>query len=666
MDETDLTPTSSAGKPRLSEAIDYEREIAPYPLTMIYSGLGSGKNTLAGYLMNGNLEYDLPKLIVLLITSRKAKVVETLSDEMLDIGSGIGDRKTRKEVMEKLLKGHPFGLDIYRREIADDPRGCGSILQRSAACTNAFIEKYHQYVYDPNDPSTHLWNRFDVIIVDEVHALVTDSTYQSSPYHTMELVEQTVRRIMKARINEKKPPEERDPAIRKPVCQNVILMTGTPEAVRFLEAIPVMNLLDKRAECRNIAPQHLHLIDMEQALKQIREQLNAGERLIYFANHITPVEELARLYGLPGEKIAMQFSDEKRLNKLKRESERQKRAALKKGAKCPETEYEKLNRIQKQLATDELIDKEIQLFVTTSKNKEGININDKDIKTVYIEEHSLTDIRQMAGRLRNGAEHAYVIVDAPGHPAYENRLERWVTQKMRAFDLEWDNMDVLKANNHSHADAMLEQICAQNGIQNLRGNPNPSERAYSEDYPDVGCYIDLLQSKFPYLRYSFFTNSFQYNELRERGVDFAREEQQLFEKAMASDEAFLRIFGEGFPETCLHPMIDKERQALLRLQQVLNDHPDHRYTKAEKDQLGLELDLILHSEKDRKRRVSAMPQANRVLHEMGFHFEQGSHRTENARYDYWELRLWDGDKGLPLPKDSDPVSDLLHEAPDAA
>lgn len=298
MEETDLMWASAMERPRLPEVIDYEREIAPYTLTMIYAGLGSGKNTLAGYLMNGNEGYNLPKLNVLLITSRRAKVVETLSDKELDIGSGMGDKKNLKEI----LKRHPLGLDVYRREIENNPRGWGNIIQRSTACTNAFIEKYHQYVYDPNDPSTHLWNRFDVIIVDEVHSLVTDSTFQSSPYHTMALVWETVKRIKAAQENEKKPLEECDSNIKKPVCQKVILMTGTPEAVKFLEKVPGMNLLDKRAECRNIAPKNLHLIDKERAAKKIKEQLKAGERLIYFANHITPVDELAKLYELPREK----------------------------------------------------------------------------------------------------------------------------------------------------------------------------------------------------------------------------------------------------------------------------------------------------------------------------------------------------------------------------
>ena len=641
MEETDLKWASAMERPRLPEVIDYEREIAPYELTMIYAGLGSGKNTLAGYLMNGNEKYSLPKLTVLLITSRKAKVVETLNDKKLDIGSGIGDRKNRKEILEKFSKEHPFGLDVYRREIEDDPRGKGNVIQRSAACTNGFIEKYHQHVYDPNEPSTHLWNRFDVIIVDEVHSLVTDSTYQSSPFHTLELAKQTVRRIREARANEKKPPEERDPNIKKPVCQKVIFMTGTPEAVQFLEAIPGMNLLDKRDECRNIAPKNLHLIDMEQAQKQIKEQLKDGERLIYFANHITPVDALAKLYGLPREKIAMQFSDEKRLRELERESERQKRAALKTGGKCPETDFDKLNDIQNKLAQEAVIRKDIQLFVTTSKNKEGINIENKDIHHVYIEEHSLTDIRQMAGRLRCGADHAYVIVDSKGHNTYEHPQERWLTKKMCEFDLAWDDFDVLEANIHNHANAMLERVCAKNYIRNLVGNPHSQKRAYSEDYPEVGGYINLMQNKFPYMRYNFFRNTFQYNKLRELGWDFAAKEKRLFEKALTSDEEFLRIFGEGFPVTTLHPMTDKVSQAEVHLQQVMEEHPDNRYTTAEKDQLGIDLDLILGSDKTRKRRKSDKPQVNRALHQLGYEIVQTSKKGKGHQgYDIWKIIPW--------------------------
>lgn len=476
MNDSDLPLKSDANKPRVSEVIDYGRDIAPYPLTMIYAGLGSGKNTFAGHLMNGNEEYGIPKLNVLLITSRKAKVVETLSDESLDIGKGIGDKKSLRKILTELS----FGVDTYRREIEEDPRGWGSTIQCSTACTNAFIAKYHQYVYDPNDPSTHLWNRFDVIIVDEVHALVTDSTYQTAPFHTYALVKETVERINAYRSNEQKPPEERDPAIKKPVCQNVIMMTGTPEAVRHFEKIRWLHLVDKMEECRNVAPKNLHLITKADAVSQIREQLAAGERLIYFANHIMPVDALARLYDIPREKVAMQFSDKKRLKEMKLTSDRQKADAAKKGVACPETDFDKLNDIQATLAEKSLIREDIQLFVTTSKNKEGININNKDIHHVYIEAHSLIDIRQMAGRVRDGSEHAYVIVDAEGYCNREHWMERWLDKEMCKHNLSWDS-DYGEALYCRPLDSIVGERAADHGVCNLVGNPKADKRAYSDD-----------------------------------------------------------------------------------------------------------------------------------------------------------------------------------------
>lgn len=633
MDDVDLDLVSADEKPRLSEVLDFESEIAPYPLTMIYAGLGSGKNTFAGFLMNGNEEYNLPKLNVLLITSRKAKVVETLSDKELDIGSGMGDKKNLKEI----LKGHPLGLDVYRREIENDPRGWGSIIQRSTACTNAFIEKYHQYVYDPNDPSTHLWNRFDVIIVDEVHALVTDSTYQSAPFHTYALVKETVERINAYRSNEQKPPEERDPDIKKPVCQNVILMTGTPEAVRHFEKIRWLHLVNKMDECRNVAPKNLHLITKEDAVPQIKEQLAAGERLIYFANHITPVDELAKLYAIPREKVTMQFSDEKRLKELERISDKQKADAARKGVECPETDFDKLNDVQATLAKKSLIREDIQLFVTTSKNKEGININNKDIHHVYIEAHSLTDIRQMAGRVRDGSEHAYVIVDADGHNNREHWMERWLDWQMCQHNLAW-NSDDFEVHKHSQADSMVGLKCAENGVWNLVGNPKSKRRAFSDDYPAVGECINLIRSKHPYLQYSFFSNRFCYNILRERGVDFAKKEQEDFKAALMTEEDFFSIFGDGFPETTLHPIVSKAQRAELYLHKVMEEHPENCYTTAEKEQISKDLDLILCDEKKRKKRKGDKPQPNRALRQLGYEIIPVCRKEKGCKgYDEWKI-----------------------------
>ena len=109
----------------------------------------------------------------------------------------------------------------------------------------------------------------------------------------------------------------------------------------------------------------------------------------------------------------------------------------------------------------------------------------------------------------------------------------------------------------------------------------------------------------------------------------------------------MRIFGEGFPVTTLHPMADKVRQAEVRLQQVMEAHPDNRYTTAEKVQLGQELDLILSSEKNRKRRKSDKPQANRSLHQLGYEIVQTSKKDKGYRgYNIWKIIPWGGEENV--------------------
>lgn len=66
------------GTKYLSDAIDYKRDIEPNFFVQIFAGVGSGKNYLIESMIKGKLK-DCPKQTVLLITSRKAKVQETLT-----------------------------------------------------------------------------------------------------------------------------------------------------------------------------------------------------------------------------------------------------------------------------------------------------------------------------------------------------------------------------------------------------------------------------------------------------------------------------------------------------------------------------------------------------------------------------------------------------------
>jgi len=130
-------------------------------------------------MITGDEKYGIPQKIVLVITSRKSKVIELLNELSENATSIIGDRQT----VDDILWNTSFDLEEFEKSIPGEKDLHAYIYQRSVICTNAFIEKYHQYRFDPSDPTTHLWNRFDVIVWDEPHSLVMDSSYQSAPYH---------------------------------------------------------------------------------------------------------------------------------------------------------------------------------------------------------------------------------------------------------------------------------------------------------------------------------------------------------------------------------------------------------------------------------------------------------------------------------------------------
>lgn len=66
-------------KPLVADVLDYEHDIEPYKFIKIFSGVGSGKTQLACKLILGDKECRIPRQTVLLITSRRSTVEETLS-----------------------------------------------------------------------------------------------------------------------------------------------------------------------------------------------------------------------------------------------------------------------------------------------------------------------------------------------------------------------------------------------------------------------------------------------------------------------------------------------------------------------------------------------------------------------------------------------------------
>lgn len=328
-DDAGLLPLSDNGvictqKPFLSATLDFEREILPHPLTLLWSNIGSGKNVVTEKLMNGCLEEGYPQLTVLVINSRKSKAVETLNKEELDVCKSFkngGNIKSIKENPKLKLEDYTYNCTISGKPVR--------IIQRSVSCTGAAIERYHQLHYDPKNPETHLWNRFDIIFWDEVHSLILDSSYQSAPFHVLDFIRNCLWHM------EHKPDETR--------CKNIVAMTGTPECLQDYPWPVTPHIVDKRKECREVYPGNIRFIYKHEAEQQIREQAANGERIVYFSNRISFPDDLSKKYGIPNEKIAVSFSNEDERQKLKQACGAAKRGRKKKADVAEQAESKAQN-----------------------------------------------------------------------------------------------------------------------------------------------------------------------------------------------------------------------------------------------------------------------------------------------------------------------------------
>lgn len=135
------------GALRVSDVLDYERDIKGKRLVRLRAGVGAGKNYWVRHLPESN-----PDLQILMITSRK----NVAQAEAFKLGT---DRKIHTSQL----------IDIRNRDWYTDYSG--NLL----ICTNGYIAHFFKNIFDIQKPQTHLWDKFDLIIVDEVHSLTSDA-----------------------------------------------------------------------------------------------------------------------------------------------------------------------------------------------------------------------------------------------------------------------------------------------------------------------------------------------------------------------------------------------------------------------------------------------------------------------------------------------------------
>lgn len=175
----------------------------------------------------------------------------------------------------------------------------------------------------------------------------------------------------------------------------MIMMTGTPNPLAKLKVGDfephVVDCFDK---CFNVVPQYIQICSKAQAEERAARMIQRNIKFIYFANTVDDTIEKYRKWSSTGKKIAFSFSGEK-------------------------SDFEKLDEFERKILdrTNEglensCVPQEFSALVTTSRNKEGINILNEDIRYMFVETHNMDDIIQMAGRVRSGLHYLYIIADA--------------------------------------------------------------------------------------------------------------------------------------------------------------------------------------------------------------------------------------------------------------
>lgn len=536
-------------KAHICDVIDYKKDIEPYNLIKIYAGVGSGKSYFASAMMTGSDEYRIPEQSVLLITSRRAKVEETLKELGVVVKSTINKNGNLDFDVWQTGEDRPFEYEKYARNIKfNNEFGVQDFLiyNKSAVCTNAFISVYLRNVYEPDNPITHIWNKFDSIIIDEVHSLVTDSTYQSATFDVLALIQEYLKLAKNNQLQEC-------------ACKHLILMTGTPQPFEtFIKMdFPEERTIEKNCfdVCENVVPKNIILADEQTSKIKVKELLSDGKKVIYFTNR-TMTEKAAR----------EKFDLDKSINIGVSFSKEDKRKSL------PQEEQGRIRDLNDSIAKNSLIPKDIQFFVTTSRNKEGININNKDIHNMFVETHLMYDAVQMAGRVRAGIDNFYIISSAEQY-SYENTLtDRLFSKKIMVANEHWINSDD-EANKY-----LINEYF------------NKAEEKKWEDEERLNYirkYVNYIESRFSYVRYNVFKQKFEFFYQKENAEELNKAQNAAFDNMILSDSN--KLVEIWFPYSSIRREISAKERARKYLLNVIGKEP---FVRLSRDELRDHLSVI--------------------------------------------------------------------------
>lgn len=450
------------GTARVDDVLDYERDIKGKHLIRLRAGVGAGKNYWARHLLEKH-----PDLQILLITSRK----NTAEAEAYHIGSDC------KIHISKLfnIEDKDWGTELP-----------GNLM----VCTNGYIDHFFKKIYCKDKSHTHLWDKFDLIIVDEVHSLTADASFADNPFTVERFIHHTLQ--------------------KNPRC-DVLVMSGTPEATDWLFTEEhwgtQYSSIDLYDQCVHPVPDMVHLFTRASIAERIFYLWKKNKRSIYFVNSVNGMAKLItdlKQLGIPECDMGIAFSESDNAGKL------------------PIDLVQGREAIRQYLVSESRLPTAVKIFITTSQNKEGISIIDDDIKYMFSESHNKSDLEQMSGRVRGNPETGtglydlVVVYDAEPHTSLLSYMEQ-----------EFDRILL------DHAENVMEQ------------HKELVEASGKEYSPSTD--ITAIQKNHHYLRYDYIGESFQFYEGREKCYQQEKRDQGTFTSLMDQlyDHMYYEVISSG-------------------------------------------------------------------------------------------------------------------------
>jgi len=344
------------------------------------------------------------------IQEHKEEILKNNDLILMTAGVGAGKNTWVQKELVKELNDDETILFITSRKMIKE-----QALKDRAFCDNFKIcvenhyhfvtthQKFIKMIINENDIYENLKKieklNFKYIVIDEVHSLIADSGFTDSTYYLTILINYFL-------VNNK-----------KIICMSATSSTLSPYFKRFGN----YKFFDFSNECYNVKPKEVEIINKEQAFSLL-SHANSKNKMLYMSNSATDIckkisPKLIKDYNISKENIGILISDSRKDSLISK---------VKSNEKSILQEMDTLNNY---IVDNEAFPENINIVLSTSKIREGVNLKDSNIKAMFCESHNPIDIIQFSGRYRKNIDKFYII---------DNSLNQTTSEEITTMNIEYD------------------------------------------------------------------------------------------------------------------------------------------------------------------------------------------------------------------------------------